>query len=125
MKKYKKIILLILCSLVYLQPIKKQNVMHPTLVDHEKEDVNIDDPKLKEELAKLRNNFKKQIDVMHAQYNEDIKPLQLKRDQNVNDLKKKYLAARKSLLEEINNKDKKPLKKKGQKSKIKNKSRRV
>ena len=54
MKKYKKIILLILCSLVYLQPIKKPNVMPPTLVDHEKEDINIDDPKLKEELAKLR-----------------------------------------------------------------------
>ena len=117
MNKFKKITLLLLCSLVCLQPTKKPNVMPPTLIDQEHQDSNINDPKLRAALDNLNKNFKRAVDNAHAEYNINIKPLQLERDNKISKLKKDYLIARKSLLKEVPL-DKEPLKNKISSDKI-------
>ena len=100
MYKYFIIVLLISASLTQRLDNKKHQNLKPNSIDlWEKENKKIKNPELKKELKKLNEEFQNKRENIKNNFKEKIKPLKLKKDNDISNLKSEYLNKRKLLFE--------------------------
>ena len=100
MLKYLIIMLFISTSFAQTANNKKYQNLKPNTIDIWKnENEKIENPELKKKLLKLNEEFQNKREDIKNNFKEKIKPLKVKKDNDISNLKEEYLKKRKLLFE--------------------------
>ena len=114
MIRYLIIIILLSITFTQISNKKKYRNLKPNTIDiWENEIENIKNPELKKELMKLNEDFQNQKEHINNDFKEKIKPLKIKKNSDISNLKSEYLNKRKLLFEKYGVKRDHEFKKKG------------
>ena len=98
--KYLIIIILLSITFTQISNKKKYRNLKPNTIDiWENETENIKNPELKKELMKLNEDFQNKKEHINNNFKEKIKPLKIKKNSDISNLKDEYLKQRKLLFE--------------------------